>query len=181
MMVWTDFVKELLANLVLASHIAIVLTVLVLVLQKIMKRKFGFSEPIASLIKKYGLWFAFIVALVSTLGSLFYSEILGFSPCKLCWYQRIFMYPLALIMPIAAWKKDRKITGYALPMCIIGGLIALYHYYVQFSAKVVTCGSLDAVDCSIRYIFHYNYITMPMMALTGFVMIAFFAYVYRKG
>ncbi|MEK7067519.1 MAG: disulfide bond formation protein B, partial [Patescibacteria group bacterium] len=65
-----------------------------------------------------GIKFAFIIALLATLGSLFYSEVAGFEPCKLCWYQRIFMYPQVLLWGIAWWKKDKHIADYAVSLAL---------------------------------------------------------------
>ncbi|MBS3133116.1 disulfide bond formation protein B [Candidatus Woesearchaeota archaeon] len=129
------------------------------------------------------LWMAFAVALVATLGSLFYSEIVGWSPCKLCWYQRILMYPLVLILWIAAMRRDNKIGVYVLPMTVIGAVIAAFHYLQQVSvtfAQLSKGCAADGVDCSVRYTFSYGYITIPMMALTAFIIIGLLAYLKRK-
>ena len=122
------------------------------------------------------IWFGFSVALISMLGSLFYSEILKFDPCRLCWYQRIFMYPLVVILGVAAARKDRKIGFYAIPLAVIGGMVALYHYAQQvlfhlgIIKTVINCGLQD-FSCSYVYKIWYGHITIPMMALTGFVAI----------
>lgn len=117
--------------------------------------------------------FAFIVSLMATLGSLFYSEIAKYDPCKLCWFQRIFMYPLPVLFGIALWKKDKGIIKYALALSIIGGLIALYHYLLQTGiVPDGACGVVGySVSCSQRFVMEWGYITIPMMSLTAFVYI----------
>src|ERR1700748_1234388 len=76
---------------------------------------------------RYRFYFAWLAALTATLGSLYFSEIKGFIPCDLCWYQRICMYPLAVILGIAVYRGDRSITRYVLPLAAVGALIALWH------------------------------------------------------
>lgn len=77
------------------------------------------------------LYLAWLVSLVATFGSLYFSEIRQFVPCELCWYQRIVMYPFCVVLGIAAYRGDFNIKRYVLPLSIIGGIISLYHYLVQ--------------------------------------------------
>jgi disulfide bond formation protein DsbB len=82
------------------------------------------------------LWVAFAVALVATLGSLFFSEIADFVPCRLCWYQRIAMYPLAALLLMAALRRDARGGAlYALPMAIAGAGTAIYHIYIEHNRR----------------------------------------------
>jgi disulfide bond formation protein DsbB len=121
-----------------------------------------------------GLFFAFIVSLASTLGSLFYSQIAGFAPCELCWFQRIFMYPQVILLGLALIKKDSRIVDYALSLSLIGGVISLYHNYVYFmngglNSYCVVGG--QGVSCIKRYVLEFGYITIPVMAFTAFLMV----------
>ena len=84
-------------------------------------------DLIEQFVQKYILYLAFLQALIATLGSLFFSEILKFPPCVLCWYQRIAMYPLVLILAMGILKKDKNLPLYVLPLSIIGMLIGVYH------------------------------------------------------
>lgn len=122
---------------------------------------------------KYGILLAGIVALVATASSLFYSEVAGFPPCELCWYQRIFMYPLVILLGAAIWKRDSNVTAYALPLAIVGGLVSLYHNYIYyFNTGLAKClFSASGVSCVKRYVFEFGYITIPLMALTAFLAI----------
>ena len=120
------------------------------------------------LVKKHGLWLAFLVALTATLGSLYFSEILGYEPCRLCWFQRILMYPQVLLLGLALSYRDRKIGRYVVPLSVIGACISIYHYVIQRTGPLV-CNV--GVPCTSQYTFNYGYITIPMMALTAFLMI----------
>lgn len=129
--------------------------------------------------RENSLFFAFLVSLIATAGSLFYSEIAGYTPCKLCWFQRIFMYPQTILFGLALFKKSKDIFYYAVPLSVIGGLIALNHYFVQRMEYATSCG-IEAVSCSVKYTFKFGYITIPMMALTAFCLIIISGYFSRK-
>jgi len=116
----------------------------------------------------WAYWIIFLIALVSMLGSLYYSETVGYPPCSLCWYQRIVMYPLVVIMGIAAFKRDTRIRIYVLPLMVIGSILALYQYIIGYvpDAEVLGC-SLD-VSCTERYIWEFGFVDFPFMSLVGF-------------
>jgi disulfide bond formation protein DsbB len=129
------------------------------------------------LIKFFGgnaILFSFIIALFATLGSLFYSEILGYEPCKLCWFQRIFIYPQVILLGIALWKKNGSTARYnSIALSAVGAIIAGYHYLLQIGvAPEIPCSALGySVACSQAFVMSFGYITIPMMALTVFAMI----------
>jgi len=128
-----------------------------------------------ALIRSYGIVFAFIVSLIATGGSLFLSEVLGYIPCQLCWFQRICMYPLVILLGRAALRDDRNIAGYALPLSIIGGLIAAYHYAEQKIpglAEIAPCKA--GIPCNTDYLDWFGVITIPLMALVAFILITVF-------
>lgn len=158
--------KTLLTNLVLVSHILVIIWMLVEI------TGIGRREA-RSILAKKGLLFGFIIAVVAMLGSLFYSEIAGYVPCKLCWYQRILMYPLTLLFGIALWRKDANMRLYGLVLSGLGGIIALYHFLLQHGiTPSIGCNAVGySVDCSKLFILDYGYLTIPLMALTAFLMI----------
>jgi len=133
-------------------------------------------------IRQYGMYFAWVVSLVATGGSLYFSEIALFEPCKLCWFQRIFMYPLTVLLGIASYRDDRGIISYTLPLSVIGGSISLYHYLLQ---KVPAMKSFTpctrGVPCTGDYINWFGFVTIPFLALTAFVLITWFLMAARKG
>ncbi|MDP2708560.1 MAG: disulfide bond formation protein B [bacterium] len=122
---------------------------------------------------KNSLWLALLVAILAVSGSLFYSEIAGFEPCKLCWLQRIFMYPQVILISLALALKDRNIIFYSSALAIPGAIIAAYNYLMQINAVPVTsCSAVGySVSCSKVFVLNYGYITISMMALTAFIMI----------
>jgi disulfide bond formation protein DsbB len=115
---------------------------------------------------------AWLVALVATLGSLYFSEIADFVPCRLCWYERICMYPLAVVLGIATFRRDRDVRVYVAPIAAIGAVIATYHTWIQ--AYPPTGGTsfctLDA-PCTERYVWEFGFVSLPLMALAGFLFI----------
>jgi len=132
------------------------------------------------LIRKYAPHLALVAVTIATLGSLFYSEIAGYEPCKLCWAQRIFMYPQVILL-ITAFAKKRAgaMLAYTLPLSVIGGLIAIYHYLLQLGVvSGVACGVVGySVSCAQKFVLTYGYITIPLMAVTAFGLsvVAYFA------
>ncbi|MBS2968051.1 disulfide bond formation protein B [Metabacillus sp. KIGAM252] len=118
------------------------------------------------------LLFAWIASFASTLGSLYFSEIVGFVPCDLCWYQRILMYPQVIILGIAIAKKDYSIALYSLILSSIGALISIYHYSLQKIPFLADhAGSCGRIPCTGEYINWLGFITIPFLALIGFTMI----------
>lgn len=117
------------------------------------------------------LWSAFVVALTATLGSLYLSEIADFVPCTLCWYQRIAMYPLVPLLGIAAWRKDHGIDLYAAVLAVAGALIAAYHYLIQSFPSLDSGSCNPLVPCTAAYIRQFDFITIPYMALSAFLLI----------
>lgn len=133
-------------------------------------------------VAQHNLKLAFIVALTATLGSLFYSDIAKFTPCILCWFQRIFMYPQAILLGIAAYKRDYGIKVYATALSLVGGAISVLHYYEQITYNpLIPCASVGySVSCTERFVMTYGYITIPLMALTAFALIIFLLNLPRK-
>lgn len=115
---------------------------------------------------------AWTVALVATCGSLYFSEVIGFIPCTLCWYQRILMYPLSLLLGVAVVKNDRSFALYALVLSIPGALIALYHYLIQKVPAMHQLGACtQGVPCNGQYINWFGFVTIPFLSLAAFTLI----------
>lgn len=131
--------------------------------------------------RNYTLYMAWIVSMIATLGSLFFSEILGFIPCELCWFQRIMMYPLCIILGIATFYDEKIIKKYVLPISIIGGSISLYHYAIQKTPGVSEINPcVQGVPCNVDYINWLGFITIPFLALIAFCMITLFMLLTRS-
>ena len=136
-----------------------------------LKDKVSDLRDAATLLQTWGLWIGFILALGGSVLTLVYSEILGFAPCGLCWLQRAFLYPLVVLFALALWKKDRGIADYVIALSIPGTLVALYQHYLQMGgSSLLPCPATaaEAVDCGVRFVFEFGYITFPLMAFSLF-------------
>lgn len=117
------------------------------------------------------VFFCWLGSTLAVLGSLFFSEVMKFEPCVLCWYQRIAMFPLAVIFAVGFWKKDPGVRGYAWPFIIIGVLIAVYHnllYYGFIPKSITPCTA--GVSCTEQPFELLGFITIPFLSLTVFVL-----------
>ena len=111
------------------------------------------------------IFLAFLVSLVATLGSLFFSEIMHFIPCSLCWYQRIFMYSLVFLFLVNLLFPDDKIFKYTIPLVILGWIISIYHNLLMFGIipeNLSPC--VQGVPCSTDYINWLGFITIPLLS-----------------
>lgn len=115
------------------------------------------------------LYVAWLQAIIATSGSLFFSEVLHWAPCVLCWYQRILMYPLAAILAVGILRKDKGIYYYVLPLSITGWLVAFYHNLLQWGIITVPC--TVGVSCVTRYAGWFGFITIPLLSLAAFTVI----------
>ena len=119
-----------------------------------------------------GVWVAWVLAFVATAGSLFYSEVSDFIPCRLCWFQRIAMYPLAALLLIAAVRRDtRGAAFYGIPLAAFGSLVAIYHIYIEYNPEAETAACKIGAPCATKWIDELGYITIPVLALTAFTAI----------
>lgn len=115
---------------------------------------------------------AWLIAAVSTLGSLFFSEVMELTPCVLCWYQRIFLFPLAIILLIGLFPLDKKVVNYALPLAIIGLLFTVYHCLLFFGVipeNLQPCS--QGVSCTDDNMELFGFLPIPLLALIAFLMI----------
>ena len=128
-------------------------------------------------IREVAHWLAFSVAAAAMIGSLYFSEVAEFVPCKLCWYQRIAMYSLAIILVIATVRRDRAIAPYAMVLAALGAGIAGYHWLLERwpSLDTGTC-SADA-PCSVPYFEVFGFVSLAFMAFSAFVTVLVFLWV----
>lgn len=122
--------------------------------------------------QKIWLYLAWATALMATLGSLYFSEIAKFPPCVLCWYQRICLYPIALLIPIGLLKKDHNIPYFVLPLSLIGLMISTFHnllYYKVLPESAAPC--MAGVSCTTKFIEWFGFITIPFLSLTALTII----------
>lgn len=140
------------------------------------------ASPVAQVyedLPPVALWLAWVVALVTMLGSLYFSDVAGFVPCKLCWYQRIAMYPLAVVLLVAAVRRDRSVWVYVVPVAAIGAAISTYHTQLQaFPDQASGFCTLEA-PCTERYVWEFGFVSLPFMALSAFAFIIVMVLVAR--
>lgn len=127
-------------------------------------RSSGFREVLPYL--------AWMQALVATTGSLFLSEVLGYPPCILCWYQRIAMYPLVIVLAVGILRRDRNTHLYVLPLSVIGLAIALYHNLL-YVGIIPEAGSAcrAGISCTTRFFEWFGFVTIPFLSMTAFTVI----------
>ena len=159
-----DAVSLFLALLAVVAQVGTVGMIVGLAIPSLRPRVVATLGPVA-------LTLAATVAVVSTAGSLYFSEVAHFTPCRLCWYQRIAMYPLAVILPIAAAKGDGLVRRYVTPLAAIGAVIAGYHILVERFPNLETSACDPLNPCSLVWIERLGYLTIPTMALSGFAAI----------
>ena len=127
------------------------------------------------------LFFAWVLAAIATAGSLFFSEVMEFVPCSLCWYQRIFMYPLVVILFIAAFNINKLAFTYSFPFVVIGWLISIYHNLIQW--EIIPESASPCVQgnpCTAVWIDWLGFITIPLLAFFAFSSIGIVLLIFRK-
>ena len=170
-----DYVSSIFSTITLVSQVIFVFSLVIALVNKALR------EKIWQFASNHVLKILFLVSLTALIGSLSFSNIAGFYPCELCWFQRIFMYPQAIILFAAMLKKDKNIVKYLLPLSVLGGLIAFYHSLTQwgFGSSLLGCTSAGGA-CAKVYVLGYNYITIPFMAFSAFAYMITLSIIYLK-
>ncbi|MBA3010945.1 MAG: disulfide bond formation protein B [Proteobacteria bacterium] len=127
------------------------------------------------------LFLTWIIVTAATLGSLFFSHVMAFAPCVLCWYQRICLFPLVIILATGLFPFDKRVVNYALPLAIAGWFTALYHnllYSKIIPQELQPCS--QGVSCTEKYIDLFGFLTIPMLSLLGFSTIITLLFLLKK-
>ncbi len=132
----------------------------------------GTAKPLTRFIAAHGLFLSFLLATAATIGSFFYSNIVGFTPCELCWYQRICLFPQVAIFALGSWFNDRNGSRYGFVLSVVGALIAAYNSYLQMGGQELFPCAANGASCAQRFVFEFGYITIPLMSLTAFLLLA---------
>lgn len=129
-------------------------------------------------ITRVATWLAFLVAATATLGSLYFSEVADFVPCRLCWFQRIAMYPLSVILFVGAVRRDVAVRWYVAPLAAVGVAIAGYHTLIEWRPELDT-GACEAFgpSCTDVWFREFGFVTLATMALVGFLTILLLLFV----
>lgn len=163
-MEYLDLINKILALGTILLQVIILLIILNLFFFRKTKNTF------LLLVKKNTFLLGFVVALGAFMFSLFYSNVVNFPPCELCWIQRIFLYPQLILFGMELYKKDRTIIDFSMVFAILGSLVSIYHIYVENGGTAgLACAepSSGGVSCAVRYIYEFGYVTMPIMCLTA--------------
>ncbi len=170
----THGLNVLLAVLGVAGQVALVVLALAGVLALFGRR--GLLDWGRRAIWGYELWLAFLVSAAATAGSLFYSEIAGYIPCELCWFQRICMYPLSILTLLAALANDHRAARYFLPFPIVGIGLAIYQILIERGVIQQTKACLISAPggCATKWFEYFGYQTIPTITLTGFALVLAF-------
>lgn len=158
-------------NLLVSVFVVVLQVITVAIIVRFFVSKNRASDRVLRFISNNAYIVSFFITLCGMVLSLVYSDIIGYVPCTLCWYQRILLYPETLLLGLALWKEDRTITDYIIALSGLGIVLSAYQKYLEFGGtSIVPCGA-TAVSCSKVYVSEFGYVTIPVMALTSFVFI----------
>ena len=161
---------------VLAAQVCLIALIIAILL----KGRSEFLDFAISSVAKDSRKLAFLIALTAMCGSLFYQFGMQYAPCELCWFQRIFMYPLSFIIGVSIIRDRKDIFEFVIPLCSIGSVIAAYQYSMQLFPIQSSVCSASAVSCSTVQTTALGYITIPLMSLTAFLCIAALLYLDKR-
>jgi disulfide bond formation protein DsbB len=166
-------IQTMVPYLVVASHILLIILFLAVLARK------SWGRNIFHVLSSKALLWGLLIALAAVGGSLFYSEVVGFEPCVLCWWQRLFIYPQLVLFVVALWKRDRAVFKYSAALAALAGIVALYHSYVYWGgSSILPCTALGGA-CSKIYVYAFGYITIPAMSLTVALYFLMLAWAHR--
>jgi disulfide bond formation protein DsbB len=127
------------------------------------------------------IFLSFLISLIATLGSFFFSEVMNFIPCSLCWFQRIFMYPLVFLFLINLLFPYDKIFKYAFPLVFVGWIISIYHNLLMFKIipeNLSPC--VQGVPCSVDYINWFGFVTIPLLSFFAYTIILILLIILKR-
>lgn len=166
-----DTVTTFFALLAVLALVVVVLVAATAAFSALRGRTPRWAAEARSAVAPVALPLAAAVALTCTLGSLYLSEVAKFPPCILCWYQRIAMYPLVVILVVASLRRDRSVKWYVVPQAVIGLGISVYHYLVERFPDTVSFSCSTDVPCSTVWVWKFHFLSIPAMAGLGFALI----------
>jgi disulfide bond formation protein DsbB len=149
-----------------------------LLVARVLSSRFPLAREAGSAVAGASPWLSFLVAAGAMAGSLYFSEVANFVPCQLCWYQRIAMYPLSVVLLVAAIRRDSAARFYVVPIAAVGAIVSSYHYLLEWKPSLEG-GSCSAVGpaCADIWFREFGFVTLAFMALAGFISIIVFSLV----
>jgi hypothetical protein len=167
-----DFVVTFLALLAVLVHAALALLLLLAGASLVSGRARAALATVRAYLAGLELPLAWTVAAVATSGSLFFSEVVGFVPCRLCWYQRYAMYPLVALLALAAFGRLRPYVPLFLAVALVGLAVSVHHHYIERNPETESASCRAGIPCSTRWIWEFGYISIPVLAGTAFALIS---------
>ncbi len=146
--------------LVLVSHVILVIIFVSLIFIR------GWGRRVVYFVGENAVRLGILVALSAVIGSLFYSNFAGFTPCVLCWWQRVFIFPILIILLVGFIKKNNSAFTFVVPLAFFAALVALYQSYVYLGGNSILPCTAEGGECSRIYVLAFGYITIPLMSLT---------------
>jgi disulfide bond formation protein DsbB len=125
------------------------------------------KEKALSFIRDQSLLLGLLISWLAVIGSLIYSDVIGYAPCNLCWTQRIFIYAQAILFTIAFIKNDRNIFIYTLYLSLLGLIVAIYHNWIDLGGTAFIACDTTAVSCTKRFVYEWGFVTIPLMSLSA--------------
>jgi disulfide bond formation protein DsbB len=144
---------------------------IVVVAGRLLRGRVAALDAVVDTVDDAALWIAFLIAAAAMAGSLYFSEVANYVPCRLCWFQRIAMYPLAVILLVAALRRDRGVRWYAIPLAALGAAVSIYHYLVEWHPQLEGDACDPTNPCSLVWFREFGFVTLALMALCGFISI----------
>ncbi len=165
-----DTVTTFFALLAVVALVVVVVAGLTTLVAKLTGTTPGWAVDTRDAVAPLALPLAFAVALTCTLGSLYLSEVAKFPPCIFCWYQRIAMYPLVVLLAVASLRRDLAVKWYVVPLALIGMGVSTYHYLVERFPETVSSSCSADVPCSTVWVWKFHFLSIPAMAWLGFAL-----------
>jgi disulfide bond formation protein DsbB len=160
--------------------VAMQIVAVVLIAVYVTRARYVWAASLYTLTARWGIWVAFLLSLAGIALTLFYSEVVGYVPCGLCWLVRVFLYPQAFLYGVALWQKRVDVTDYALSLAIPGAIVALYKHYLEMGGgEILPCPASGVGECARRYVFEFNYMTLPLMGFTVLVFLVILMFIVR--
>lgn len=173
----TSLINQAIPYLVLLSHATLVALLLAILFRN------SFGKEVVRFTGKYALHLGLLLSLGALVGSLFYSDAIGFEACVLCWWQRIFLYPMVVLFGVALWRKDRSVFSYVVPLALLTVAVGGYHELANlFGVSFLAC-TAEGGGCDRVFVRAFGYITIPVMSLTiafGALLLAWVNRLYKK-
>ena len=159
------------AMLALATNLMVVAYVIVAIAARWWPRAGDLKQQFLDLVNGQEMLFGAIVAGTAMFGSLYLSEIANLPPCRMCWYQRFAMYPVAVVLAVAAWRRYTQVRIPVMIVVTVGGAIAAYHYLIQWFPDLEGTACSITVPCTTAWFRVFGFISIPYMALSAFAFV----------